>query len=331
METSVTRATNLTRQMLAYSGKGHFQVIDLNLNRVITDLADLLQVNLPRGASLVFDLAPDLPEVAADPAQVHQVIVNLVSNASEALEGKGGRIHLSTRLLHLDAQAAARASTVLPVQAGPHVLLQVEDTGSGMAPEVQSRIFDPFFTTKESGRGLGLSAMLGILRGHSAGIEIEGRPAAGAIFRLFFPVALEARPVMPTLAAEASQPCTGSVLLVDDEPAILETVATMLERIGFRVLTARDGAEGLECYRAHAAEIGLVILDLTMPRMDGRETFQAIRNHRADLPVILSSGYDAQQTMRQLQGPGAPTFLQKPYNLGTLRKTIEATLGTLKA
>jgi PAS domain S-box-containing protein len=327
METSVKRATDLTRQMLAYSGKGHFEVIDLCLNRVITDLADLLQVSLSKGASLAFDLAPELPMVAADPTQIHQVLVNLVSNASEALEGKAGKIRVSTRSHHLDAHAAVRASTILPVKAGPHVVLEVEDTGSGMDPEVQSRIFDPFFTTKESGRGLGLSAMLGILRGHDAGIEIEGRPASGSIFRLFFPVTPVAGATAHPPSAEASHPFSGKVLLVDDEPAILETVAIMLERIGFQVLTARDGAEGLECFQAHAEDIGLVILDLTMPRMDGREAFLAIRRQRNDLPVILTSGYDAQQTLRQLQGPGAPTFLQKPYNLSMLRTTIEATLG----
>jgi PAS domain S-box-containing protein len=327
MEAAVNRAANLTRQMLAYSGRGRFQICDLNLNQTVRELSELFQVGISKGAGLHFDLAADLPLVVADPSQMQQLLMTLVTNASEALEGRHGQITVSTRVEVLDAMAANRASLHAPIKPGPHVVLQVRDDGVGIAPEVLPHIFDPFFTTKESGRGLGLSAMLGILRGHGAGIEINSRPGQGSTFTLFFPMAARVATEPRPRPAQPSRPFTGKVLAVDDEPAVLETVTIMLERLGFQVLVARDGIEALECFRANADGIGLVLLDLTMPRMDGKEAFLAIRRLKANLPMILSSGYDAQQTMNHLRGPGAPTFLQKPYTLKVLRKTIESALG----
>ena len=327
MEAAVNRAANLTRQMLAYSGRGRFQICDLNLNQTVRELSELFQVGISKGAGLHFDLAADLPLVVADPSQMQQLLMTLVTNASEALEGRHGQITVSTRVEVLDAMAANRASLHAPIKPGPHVVLQVRDDGVGIAPEVLPHIFDPFFTTKESGRGLGLSAMLGILRGHGAGIEINSRPGQGSTFTLFFPMAARVANEPRPRPAQPSRPFTGKVLAVDDEPAVLETVTIMLERLGFQVLVARDGIEALECFRANADGIGLVLLDLTMPRMDGKEAFLAIRRLKANLPMILSSGYDAQQTMNHLRGPGAPTFLQKPYTLKVLRKTIESALG----
>ena len=326
MEAAANRAASLTKQMLAYSGRGRFQITELSLNETVTELTELLQVGIAKGAALNLDLAPDLPAVAADPSQMQQLLMNLVTNASEALEGRPGTITVSTRILDLDALAAARASVLAPVAPGPHVVLEVKDDGSGISPEALPHIFDPFFTTRESGRGLGLSAMLGILRGHGAGIEIKTRPGLGSTFSLYFPVAAQAPAAREARQPVKSRPFNGKVLAVDDEPAVLETVTIMLERMGFQVLSARDGVEALESFRANP-DIGLVLLDLTMPRMDGQEAFLAIRSLKAHLPVILSSGYDGQQTMHHLQGPGAPTFLQKPYTLKVLRKTIETALG----
>ena len=326
MEAAANRAASLTKQMLAYSGRGRFQIRELSLNESVTELTELLQVGVTKGVALAFDLAPDLPAISADPSQMQQLLMNLVTNASEALEGRPGCIQVSTRVVELDALAAARASVHAPVKKGPHVVLEVKDDGTGIGPEVLPHIFDPFFTTKESGRGLGLSAMLGILRGHGAGIEIKSRPGLGSTFSLFFPVAAPLAPVHALRQPATIRPFNGKVLAVDDEPAVLETVTIMLERMGFQVLAARDGVEALEAFRANT-DIGLVLLDLTMPRMDGQEAFLAIRDLKAHLPVILSSGYDGQQTMHHLQGPGAPTFLQKPYTLKVLRKTIETALG----
>ena len=326
MEAATNRAASLTRQMLAYSGRGRFQVRELSLNDTVLELTELLQVGVAKGAALTFDLAPELPAVLADPSQMQQLLMNLVTNASEALEDRPGTIKVSTRVVDLDGLAAARASVHAPVAQGPHVVLEVKDDGAGIGPDVLPHIFDPFFTTRESGRGLGLSAMLGILRGHGAGIELKSRPGFGSTFSLFFPVTAQRPAVKQRPQPLASRAFTGKVLAVDDEPAVLETVTIMLERMGFHVLAARDGVEAVETFRANA-DIGLVLLDLTMPRMDGQQAFLAIRNLKAHLPVILSSGYDGQQTMHHLQGPGAPTFLQKPYTLKALRKTIEAALG----
>ena len=327
MEAATNRAASLTRQMLAYSGRGRFQVRELNLNEVVVELSELLQVGIAKGTRLHLELAETLPAVAADPSQMQQILMNLVTNASEAMGSRGGEILVATRRVELDAQAALRASVHAPLEPGPHVLLQVRDDGSGIEPEILPHIFDPFFTTRESGRGLGLSAMLGILRGHGAGIEIKSRPGQGSSFSLYFPVAAGGAAAPAPQQGAKAPAFSGKVLAVDDEPAVLETVTIMLERMGFQVLAARDGVEALETFRANADGIGLVLLDLTMPRMDGKETFLAIRSLKAHLPMILSSGYDAQQTMHHLQGPGAPTFLQKPYTLKILRKTIETALG----
>ena len=324
MELAVKRASELTQQMLAYSGRGRFLVQDLDLNLTLRELTSLLQVCISKRTVLRFDLAPDLPLVAADHAQLQQVVMTLVTNASEALDGQDGEIQVTTRSQELDAAAAARASLLLPLAPGPHVVLQVHDGGCGMAPEVLSRIFDPFFTTKESGRGLGLSAMLGILRGHGAGIEIESQPGRGSTFRLFLPVST--RPAALPAPREGTNG-RGRVLLVDDDPVLLETAEAMLEELGYRVYTAQDGLAALDCWKAHPGEVALVLLDLTMPRMDGHQTFLALRSLSPDLPVIISSGYDATQSLQSLQGPGMPSFLHKPYSIKELRQAVEASLG----
>jgi len=324
MELAVKRASELTHQMLAYSGRGRFLVRDLDLNSTLQELTSLLQVCISKRAVLRFDLAPGLPLVAADHAQLQQVVMTLVSNASEALEGQDGEIQVATRFQELDAAAVARASLVLPLAPGPHVVLQVRDGGTGMTPEVLSRIFDPFFTTKESGRGLGLSAMLGILRGHGAGIEIESQPGQGSTFRLFLPAST--RP--PALPAPREEPGgRGRILLVDDDPVLLETAQAMLEDLGYPVFTAQDGVAALDCWKAHPGEVALVLLDLTMPRMDGHQTFLALRGLSPKVPVIISSGYDATQSLQSLQGPGMPSFLHKPYSIRELRQAVEASLG----
>jgi CheY-like chemotaxis protein len=205
------------------------------------------------------------------------------------------------------------------------VILEVGDTGCGMSSEIQSRIFDPFFTTKATGRGLGLSAMLGILKGHRAGIKIYSEQGKGSVFKIFFPAhsGAVAEPV-PSKPA-AARTCSGLALLVDDEPAILETMSRALQRMGFDVLTAGNGEEALLQLREHP-KVGIVIMDLTMPKMDGREAFRAIRRLYPSLPVILSSGYSEQDSVQDLVGKGVTAFIQKPYQLSELQRMIQVAL-----
>lgn len=326
METSVERAVSLTRKMLAFSGGGAFVLQELDLNEVIRQSHSLLKRAISSRASLSLDLGAGPRPIAGDLGQLQQLLMILLTNASEALLGKPGDLWLRTQTVTLDAAQAARAGATLPLQPGEHVMVVVGDTGEGMAPEVAARIFEPFFTTRGSGRGLGLSAVLGILRSHSAGLTLQSRPGAGTTISLYFPVSTRTAPKEPPHARGGGRPFSGRVLLVDDEPTLLETVAAMLSRLGMPVVTARDGIEALECFQADPEGIGLVILDLTMPRMDGHQAFQELRRLRPELPVILSSGYNAQNSEDLLQGPGPSAFLQKPYTIRDLKRVVEATL-----
>lgn len=326
LETAANRAITLTNLMLAYGGQGSFHLDHLNLSHSMTGLSELLKVSIAPQASLKLALAEDLPDILADQTQVHRILVSLVANASEALEGREGKLSLATRLIDLDARAAAQASRFLPVAPGPHVVLELRDTGCGMTPKVLDNLFTPFFTTKGDGRGLGLPAVLGMLRGHGAGLEVETRPSQGSTFRLFFPVAPPASIPPAAKRAGACRPFRQQVLLVDDDPILLETVKTMLERMSLSVLTARDGLEAMASFKNHHAGIGLVLLDLAMPRMDGRQAFHAMRSLKPKVPMILSSGSDARQSLLQFQGSHEPIFLQKPYTLKVLRQTIQSAL-----
>ena len=197
-----------------------------------------------------------------------------------------------------------------------------------MSPAVQGRIFDPFYTTKVSGRGLGLSAMLGILRGHKAGIKIYSEEGIGSTFRVFFPASSTALPLAPAAPTQEAPALRGTVLLVDDENIILATLTPALETMGFKVITARDGMEAVDRFRAAHASIDLVLMDLTMPRMNGREAFQAMRLIQKDVRVILTSGYNEQESLQNFIGKGLAGFIQKPFLLKDLRKVIQANLAT---
>ncbi|HCZ32082.1 MAG TPA: hypothetical protein DHV93_00510, partial [Holophagaceae bacterium] len=327
MEATVLRATELTKQMLAYSGRGHFVVRPHDLNAVVRDLTHLLVVSISKKVRLQLDLEASLPAIQADVAQLQQVVMNLVTNASDAIGDREGAIHLSTSAAFLDERALRADYRVEAPVPGRHVILEVEDTGCGMAPEVQERIFDPFFTTKATGRGLGLSAMLGILRGHGAGLNITSDVGRGSRFRLCFPaVAALVPPKTLEDPAPGQVPAHGLVLLVDDEERILQTTGLALEALGFQVVTAQDGREALECFQARRQEIRLVLMDLTMPRMDGREAFHAMRDLDPGVPVVLSSGFSEKDSLQAFPDGGPAAFLQKPYQLKDLRAALQRAL-----
>jgi PAS domain S-box-containing protein len=328
MEATVLRATELTKQMLAYSGRGHFLVKPQDLNEAVREVTHLLEVSISKNVRLHFDLEPDLPAIQADAAQIQQVVMNLVTNASDAIGDREGIIHLSTSTAHLDArelQAAYRGESLEP---GRYVLLEVRDTGMGMSPEILMRIFDPFFTTKASGRGLGLSAMLGILRGHRAGLQISSTLDQGSTFRICFPASSE-RPhaSAPAIQEATAHPLRGRVLLVDDEALILQTIGSALRALGLEVLTAGDGLEALEQFKSAKPRPDLVLMDLTMPRMDGREAFQAMHDLDPSVPVVLSSGFTEQDSLQTLSGTGPAGFIQKPYRVKELRQLLQRVLG----
>ena len=325
MAIGVGRASDLARQMLAYSGKGRVQVRAVDLNGLITDMTELITASLPKKARLALALDPSLLPIEADAAQIQQVVMNLVINAVESLEGGEGLITLRTEAQPPGPEDPALLFPGGHPPPGPCAVLRVEDSGAGMAPEVLARIFDPFFTTKPTGRGLGLSAMLGILRAHHGGIKVESERGHGTRFTLLFRQAEDLAPPEPARTGGTFAP-GGLVLVVDDEPEIRRAAAAMLERLGFRSLTAADGAEAVGLVRARAGELRLVLLDLSMPRLDGREAFEAIRALAPDLKVILCSGFDLQEAARDLVGRGLASFLQKPYTARQLREAVETAL-----
>jgi CheY-like chemotaxis protein len=328
MEATVLRATELTKQMLAYSGRGHFIVKPQDLNGVVQEVTHLLEVSISKKIHLRFELESDLPAIQADAAQIQQVVMNLVTNASDAIGDKDGVIHLSTSSAYLEEQELQSAFRGGPLQTGPYVLLEVSDSGSGMTPEVTSRIFDPFFSTKTTGRGLGLSAMLGILKGHSAGLQVTSEVGRGSSFKICFPASDE-RPAAsaPTLETTPANPLRGRVLLVDDEDLILQAIGSALEALGMEVLTAQDGLEALERFREARPRLDLVLMDLTMPRMDGREAFRAMHDLDPSIPVVLSSGFTEQDSLQTLSGHGPVGFMQKPYQIKELRQLLQKVLG----
>ena len=327
VEKTVFKASDLTRQMLAYSGRGQFVVRSHDLNDLVREMANLLEVSISKRISLSLQLSPEPVVIESDGAQVQQVILNLVTNAADAIGDNNGEIVICTRMRQLADPLNEATFTSKNVRPGRYVALQVKDTGCGIHPEMMDRIFDPFFTTKSAGRGLGLSAMLGILRGHEAGYWIRSEQGAGTSFEVLFPASDSSLDTVEKGRVGRLQDIHGTVLLVDDEPEILEALLDALETLGLRVLTARDGLEAIEVFRQNASRIDLVLMDLSMPRMDGREAIQELRKLRPELRVILSSGFPA-QSAQELLADGTVGFLQKPYRLEDLQAAISSRLAT---
>jgi PAS domain S-box-containing protein len=321
------QAAELTKQMLAYSGKGTFVVEPIVLSNLVEEMARLLQISISKKCILRFDFDRNLPAIEADAAQLRQIVMNLVINASEAIGDRDGTIAVSTAARDCDGATldGVLADPTLP--AGRYVVLEVADTGAGMSTETRAKIFDPFFTTKFTGRGLGLSAVLGIVRGHHGGIQCVSEPGRGTTFRLFFPLSQRSAATPPESPRAADLwRGRGTILVVDDESSILQMSRQMLKTMGFSVLTASDGRSALDVYRDAAEPIDLVLLDRTMPHMDGDETFRELVRLRPDLRVVMTSGYSEQSVAGLVDGPGLAGFLQKPYRFDELRAAVRRAL-----
>jgi len=321
------RAADLCQQMLAYSGKGQFQVGLYDLSEIVRDIAQMIEVSISKKAVLRYVFPQDLPPVKVDATQMQQVIMNLITNASEALGDQEGQITVSTGVQHCDQAYLAHSCAPNDLPPGLYVYLEVSDTGCGMDQETQQRIFDPFFTTKFTGRGLGLAAVLGIVRGHGGAIQVYSEPGKGTRFKVLLP-AQEGKGLPLTSSAPDLEDFKGggTILLVDDDLLICQVGGTMLEQLGFQVLTAHNGSEGLKVFRERMEEIRCVILDLTMPGLDGDETFRRLHRLNPHVPVILSSGYNEQEVYRKFNGAGPAGFLQKPYTLAALKEVLARVL-----
>ncbi|HXC16584.1 MAG TPA: PAS domain S-box protein [Holophagaceae bacterium] len=327
LRSSALRASELTKQLLAYSGKGAFELRRVDLSELVEDTARLLEVSVPRAVSLRLDPGHGLPPVQGDPSQLRQVLMNLVINAAESMGGTEGTVRITTALENLDAVALEpmQGATLTP---GPHVILRVADTGCGMDEAMLGRIFEPFFTTKFTGRGLGLPALLGIVRGHGAGLRVKSEPENGSVFTVYFPAAAgEAEPVGDPATADTDEVSgTGLVLVVDDDAGVRGVARQTLELRGYRVIEAVDGSEALDHVRLRGSQIALVVLDATMPNMSGESTLREIRDLLPGLPVLLSSGYDEQATLQRFPELGRDLFLPKPYGPRDLLARVQALL-----
>ena len=330
VETAALRAADLTNQMLAYAGKARFVTERVDLSQLVREMVELLRVSVSRKARIDCGLAPGLPPVEGDATQLRQVVMNLITNASDAVGESGGVIRIATGVVQVDDDFLRRAALPEPLARGAHVFLEVGDSGCGMDAGTVARIFDPFFTTKFSGRGLGLAAVLGIVRGHRGAIQVESEPGRGSTFRVLLPAAesLAAAAPAPEARPEAKWKGGGLVLVVDDETFVRQVAQVVLERGGFEVLAAEDGRRGLEAFRGRAAEIVAVLLDMTMPDMSGDQVMAEMQAIRPDVRVILTSGFSQQDTMARFGASGLAGFIQKPYRPDELLDKLREVLGT---
>ncbi len=319
IETAATRSADLIRQMLAYAGKGRLRVEPLNLSRVVEEITHLLAAVITKKAVLRFEFAPDMPAVEADATQVRQVVMNLITNASDAIGEKSGVIAVRTGVMFADRKYLTTTHIPADLPDGYYAYLEVADTGCGMDAATLERMFDPFFTTKFTGRGLGLAAVLGIVRGHRGAVKIYSEVNRGTTFKVLFPCA---GPVAPGAGAAAPAPAawrgSGTVLVADDEEYVRVTARRMLEFGGFQVVLAQDGREALDVFCRDPGRFRAVLLDLNMPRLGGDAVFREVRRLRPETPVVLMSGYNEQEVGDQFAGKGLAGFVQKPFRVDDL-------------
>jgi two-component system, cell cycle sensor histidine kinase and response regulator CckA len=324
IEELALRAAELTRQLLAYSGKGHFVVEPTDLGTIVSEMAGMLRVVLSKKAELELDVEPCLPAVLADRAQLSQVLMNLLTNASDSLGESSGHITVRVRAMKIASDDSSAYAGLPP---GHYVRLEVGDDGCGMAAEVKAKLFDPFFSTKLQGRGLGMSAVLGIVRGHNGAISVDSEPGRGTTFTLVFPASDQEAQSGRAFSADPAWRGHGTVLVVDDEASVLHTASMILGALGFDTLSAEDGAQALRLFDQNADRIRLVLLDLTMPVLGGREVLTELRKRAPALPIVLSSGYSAAFALPDMKSDGHTTFLQKPYGTPELQRVMQAALG----
>ena len=316
------KAAHLTQQLLAYAGKGRFLSEKVNISSLTREISSLIQTSIAHTVTLRMELEDSLPAIEADPGQIQQVIMNLVINAAEASGDQPGSVLVTTSEMIAD-EAYLRHNLGVPLPPGRYVILEVHDTGCGMDEALRNRIFDPFFTTKFTGRGLGLSAVMGIVRSHKGAIRVYSEPGKGSTFKVLLPAAEGTAETAPVVPKEAELRGSGLILVIDDEEIVRSAARTVLERHGYTVITAEDGLRGVEIYRERADAIRAVLLDMTMPVVPGTEAFRQIRNIRADARVVLSSGYNELEATRRFTAKGIAAFIQKPYTASALARVMK--------
>ncbi len=326
IQTAALRAADLCKQMLAYSGKGRFVVERYDLNNLLRDTVSLLELSVSKRARLEFDLAEDVLPVLADATQIRQVVMNLVMNASEAVSESTGLIRVRSGAMLADSSYLQKAHASAGALPGKYAWFEIDDNGSGMTPEVLARIFDPFFTTKFTGRGLGLAAVLGIVRSHNGAMHVESTTGYGTRFRVLLPFS-KVKPEPKTAPVNAkSWKSSGRVLVVDDEETVRKVSGRILEGLGFTPVFASDGREAIERFKENP-DFQFVLLDLTMPNMNGAETFLEMQRIQPGTKVLLTSGYNEQDAISRFTAEGLAGFIQKPFSVTQFTAHVQKIVG----
>jgi PAS domain S-box-containing protein len=326
IEMATQRAAELCRQLLAYAGKGRLTSEPVELSYLIQDVLSLLKMTISKKAVLHLELTPGLPPFVGDPTQIRQILMNLVINASDAIGNKSGLIIISTGLVRGDRAYLDEYRSSQPLPEADYVYLEVRDNGCGMSAETRARIFEPFFTTKFTGRGLGLAAVLGIVRSHKAGIKVYSELGKGSSFKMLFPCAPGSAATTQPMGRFARYRGHGTVLVVDDEESVRAVTARILETFGFQVVLAEDGRDALTKLALHQ-DLRFILMDLTMPHLSGEEALRYVRGTHRDLPIILMSGYSPEELQLRFGGKGFAGFLQKPFRPSDMMVLLEKIFG----
>ena len=316
------RAADLTEQMLAYSGKGRFIIQAQDINNLINDITEMVRASISKKIVLNYDLLDKLPAVEADATQIRQVIMNLLINASEAIGNNSGIITVRTSSQNIDKTILKDFTAGDKTKPGRFVRMDIIDTGSGMDDETLAKLFEPFFTTKFTGRGLGLSAVLGIIKGHRGGIRVKSLPGQGTKFTIILPASDQDYQPADKPSRAVSWSGSGKIIVIDDEPGVCEIAKSMLKKLGFEVLTAGDGKTGLNLYREHREQISAVLLDVSMPELSGPETLMLLRKIDPELRVALYSGYNEPDLKDAVKFDEQTTFMSKPFEFAKFSETI---------
>gem|GEM_PF-1703139 len=323
IEEAIKSAGELCRQLLIFAGKKQQPHQPCNLNQLILEMEHLLKVSISKKIVLQIDIENHLPFIDGETNQLRSIILNLVINASDAIENRSGVICIRTGTIDFTESFIRTTWFQEKIEAKKYVFLEVSDNGCGMSPETMSKIFDPFFTTKEYGRGLGLSTIMGILRAHHGTIKVYSEVGKGTTFKLFFPTTTDIHEKQQEVEDTTPWKGKGLILLADDEPVVLQVTAKMLEKLGLDVITAKDGREALQLFEKYQKELSAVILDITMPHLDGIDTARIIRSKLPDLPIFLSSGFSKHSVNKNDVDFFIQGFLSKPYNINTIIKSLK--------
>jgi two-component system, cell cycle sensor histidine kinase and response regulator CckA len=324
IHTIATRASEVVRELMIYSGQEQAKLTPVDLSGLVEEMSQLLKASISKHATLRLNLSNDLPQILGNAAQIRQLVMNLIMNASQAIAEKEGVIHVETSFI-----ASSRNSNPEGADsADDYVRLAVTDTGCGMTEQQRARIFDPFFTTKPQGHGLGLAVVHGIVQSHNAVINVDSTPGRGTTFQILFRrteaqvETASASPAAFAITTGEPRELSGMVLFVEDQDVLRVAITTALQRAGFTVLSAADGLTAVETFRARADDIGVVVLDLTLPGLSGQEVFRRIRGLKPEVRVIIASAHDCGRAEAILPTEPGVTFLQKPYGFSDLRREL---------